>query len=1248
MKQWKRSVGVILAFIMSVTGFQMGSSSLLANAAPNTEENAYMGVMLTEEEFCKFSYLDADINWDEYVEGENENGLKNFYARFVADGGTVDDVLQQLKSREKFYIQEGEDGYEAEAAAGADLSKTGEGYYAVIAQNMGTTVQTVRNLDNVKGVFFDTHYYNDLPEGEEPNDNTIWHPYTYKDLTVEVKAALTFRGSYSNLILKYSNGKEYPVVLRGEVEGSVTGISESGAESKIYVHNSSSAYGINGFGKTLFLPQEWKDEESNESGIARGMALCSPTGTEEVCFQDICAAELDENGIPQELSGEEGTSNIDINLLYHEGYIPAIMGSSNLGRWTGKNEETGEEESGAYNIVLHYYDMYEEAGEWYSKAHQLGAGEQVVNYKSARAWTDNDIWYDSPEVDGIYVEYHIDAQGKLYANTDRQFRVSRYADKEAYAANGSWPESELAESATLEGALQALAYDSEQNPDNAYYALMLIQDWEKRQDDILWKIELSNLSVPEKVKGLRLAAEGMDIGNGHKQLTGVLGTVNVGAGKELDLTGWYQGIDGSIAVSGGGTLRLSGARIDSKVTAANMEVFSGGVTAVASLTGMKTLNLCDSITVEKELGFAEDGYLNVTGEYSDAQILARSGSRIEIPNVNCVYDTVNKYGNLLEIFEEEKDGKRPTVIFTGERMMGDAHWGINYLNYQVEEEEADEDGWKPEYTLACPQYYYVPLDGEGNEIWEQSEGDLLILGDKVYRIEWDYESGNGVDKINLDGRTYKFLFQRLVETEYAVADVRKDTFDNKLRLIPYKASAVEEAAKGGNDIALSKNPYTDDSFWNDVWEEWNCEYNPQDALAEYYVSKSTKPSDIMVEYGGWNRENSKEYEGRSRYLYSVSDYLLNKEEGDSTFTSADEYQEENGVRKYTLYMVSYYEDAPAKSSHYVSEFVAQEDISLSDASKVRITTQPYTYTGSEIAGKPVVQKIADSYILKEGTDYKLAYRNNINAGTASVTVTAVKGSGFTGEATVSFTINPKPVSSLTVSNISEKYDYTGKKIEPSVLVSDGNRKLTGNDYTVSYSKNIDIGTAEIKIAGKGNYTGAIIKNFAITVKKNTVYAVSGYKYKIINAATNGKGTVSATGLEKNTAKKIAVADTVAIGGVKFQITSIEKNAFKNCKKATSATIGKNITSIGNNAFSGCTALKKVTIGKSVKTIGKNAFMKDSKLKTIKIKATGLKSVGKNAWKGIHKKATISVPKKQLKAYKKLLKGKGQASSVKIK
>ncbi len=77
-------------------------------------------------------------------------------------------------------------------------------------------------------------------------------------------------------------------------------------------------------------------------------------------------------------------------------------------------------------------------------------------------------------------------------------------------------------------------------------------------------------------------------------------------------------------------------------------------------------------------------------------------------------------------------------------------------------------------------------------------------------------------------------------------------------------------------------------------------------------------------------------------------------------------------------------------------------------------------------------------------------------------------------------------------------------------------------------------------------------------------------------------------------------------------------------------------------------MKKVTVGKSVKTIGKSAFEKDGKLKSIKIQSAVLKKAGKNALKGINKKAVISVPKKQLNSYRKLLKRKGQASSVKIK
>ncbi|MBE5871087.1 MAG: hypothetical protein E7294_07505 [Lachnospiraceae bacterium] len=132
------------------------------------------------------------------------------------------------------------------------------------------------------------------------------------------------------------------------------------------------------------------------------------------------------------------------------------------------------------------------------------------------------------------------------------------------------------------------------------------------------------------------------------------------------------------------------------------------------------------------------------------------------------------------------------------------------------------------------------------------------------------------------------------------------------------------------------------------------------------------------------------------------------------------------------------------------------------------------------------------------------------------------------------------------------------------------------------------------------------------------------------------------------AKKVTIPAGITVGGITYKVTAIADNAFKGNKKLTSVTIPSSVVSIGKNAFSGCTALKKITIPAGVTTIGANAFKGDKNLKKITIKSTVLKKVGKGAFKGIHKKATIKVPKKQKKIYQKLLKKKGQASTVKIK
>ena len=64
-------------------------------------------------------------------------------------------------------------------------------------------------------------------------------------------------------------------------------------------------------------------------------------------------------------------------------------------------------------------------------------------------------------------------------------------------------------------------------------------------------------------------------------------------------------------------------------------------------------------------------------------------------------------------------------------------------------------------------------------------------------------------------------------------------------------------------------------------------------------------------------------------------------------------------------------------------------------------------------------------------------------------------------------------------------------------------------------------------------------------------------------------------------------------------------------------------------------------------IGKEAFYGAKNLKTITISSTKLTKVEEKAFGKISAKAKIVVPAAKLSAYKKLLKGKGQAKTVTI-
>ena len=68
----------------------------------------------------------------------------------------------------------------------------------------------------------------------------------------------------------------------------------------------------------------------------------------------------------------------------------------------------------------------------------------------------------------------------------------------------------------------------------------------------------------------------------------------------------------------------------------------------------------------------------------------------------------------------------------------------------------------------------------------------------------------------------------------------------------------------------------------------------------------------------------------------------------------------------------------------------------------------------------------------------------------------------------------------TVSLADESYVYDGTPKTPAVTVTDGTVMLVKDtDYSVSYSNNINAGTASVTVQGVGNYGGTVTRSFAI-------------------------------------------------------------------------------------------------------------------------------------------------------------------------
>ena len=225
----------------------------------------------------------------------------------------------------------------------------------------------------------------------------------------------------------------------------------------------------------------------------------------------------------------------------------------------------------------------------------------------------------------------------------------------------------------------------------------------------------------------------------------------------------------------------------------------------------------------------------------------------------------------------------------------------------------------------------------------------------------------------------------------------------------------------------------------------------------------------------------------------------------------------------------------------------------------------YTYTGQAQtpAAGDVVVTLGGKTIPSD--QYTISASNNINAGQATVTVTAKAGGNYTGSASGKFTIALASLNDAKVEVSGGQFIYDGTSKDPTVTVTLDSKTLSaGTDYTLSYSNSnggdgnlTNAGTVTVTATGKGNYTGTKTEKFTIgraTPKPTTptgLTAVYGSTLKDVSLPSGwvwdapetsvgnvGENTFLATYTQDNSGNYNAVQQnlTVKVSPASYKIT----------------------------------------------------------------------------------------------------------------
>ncbi len=234
--------------------------------------------------------------------------------------------------------------------------------------------------------------------------------------------------------------------------------------------------------------------------------------------------------------------------------------------------------------------------------------------------------------------------------------------------------------------------------------------------------------------------------------------------------------------------------------------------------------------------------------------------------------------------------------------------------------------------------------------------------------------------------------------------------------------------------------------------------------------------------------------------------------------------------------------------------------------KVTVSGGPYTYDGSAKEPGTANVKVEDGTTLIPDTEYTLSYRDNVNAGTATVIVTNANGGNYIVNGTGTFEITKGAASVATAPKGLENLPYNGTE---QALIEAG----TASNGTMVYSltedgpytaaiptgKAVDTYTVWYKAQGDSNHSDSEAQSITASIVKNTVTTPT------IDVTPP---SVTYNGEKQEPAVTIKDDAGIVIDGSEYTVTYVDENGNSDLTQVGKYTLTITEVADGNYTFDG--------------------------------------------------------------------------------